>query len=270
MIGSRGCAYHCSFCTESLVYGGGVRFHSVDYIADMVKSTLQQYPQVEGIYFHDNDFLIDPVRVEQICLTFIKTGLAKRFKWAVQGRADRAEPGLLRLMRKAGCVKMEIGVEAVAQKELDSMQKGTKAGSNAKALQLCRDAGISVHAYLMTRTKDETPVDLEMKLDWLKQNKPDTFIMNPLLRHPGSILYKETGNSFFEANDWTRESVRGFYAEDVFSQVTPQERQDWMQSRFEPFSRKKHRLAILKLNPVQMWPQFFYEAILRRLKKRMA
>jgi len=269
MIGSRGCAYRCSFCTESLVYGGGVRFHSVDYITDMVKSTLQQYPQVGGIYFHDNDFLIDPVRVEQICLSFIKTGLAKRFKWAVQGRADRAEPGLLRLMRKAGCVKMEIGVEAVAQKELDSMQKGTKAGANAKALQLCRDAGISVHAYLMTRTKDESPADLEMKLDWLKQNRPDTFIMHPLLLHPGSILYKERGNSFFETTDWTRESVRGFYAEDVFSQVTPQERQDWMQSRFEPFSRKQHRRALLKLNPVQMWPQFFYEAILRRLKRRM-
>jgi hypothetical protein len=83
-------------------------------------------------------------------------------------------------------------------------------------------------------------------------------------------LYKETGNSFFETNDWTRESVRGFYDEDVFSQVTPQDRQDWLRSRFEPFWRKKHRLTILKLNPVQMWPQFFYEAILRRLKKRMA
>jgi radical SAM superfamily enzyme YgiQ (UPF0313 family) len=270
MLGSRGCSHRCSFCTESLVYGSGVRFHSVDYITDMVKSTLLQYPQVEGIYFHDNDFLVDPVRVEQICRRFIKTGLAKRFKWAVQGRVDRIEPDLLRLMRQAGCIKMEIGVEAVAQKELDSVRKGTTVEMNENALRLCRDAGISVHAYIMTRTADESLADLEMKLDWLKRNRPDTFSMHSLLCHPGSLLYKEAGVRFFETADWTQESVLGFYAADVFSEVTPQKRQQWRHSRFEPFLKKHHRLARLRLNPVQRWPQMFCEAFLRKLKTLMA
>jgi radical SAM superfamily enzyme YgiQ (UPF0313 family) len=267
MLGSRGCSYRCSFCVESLVYGGGVRFHSVDYITEMVKSSLRQYPQVEGIYFHDNDFLVDPARVEQLCRRFIETGLAKRFSWAVQARADRLEPDLLRLMRQAGCVKMEIGVEAAAQKDLDSVRKGTTVGMNENALRQCCDAGISVHAYLLTRTDGETIDDLEAKLEWLKKNRPDTFSMSSMLRYPGSLLYREKGSQFFETYEWTRENVLGFYAADVFSKVMPQERKYWMQSRFEPFSRTHHRLARLRLNPKQRWPQIFCEAVLRRIKR---
>jgi anaerobic magnesium-protoporphyrin IX monomethyl ester cyclase len=94
MIGSRGCNYRCSFCVESLVYGNGVRFHSVDYITEMVERTLRQYPQVEAVYFHDNDFMIDPSRVEQICRRFINTVLPGGFM-GDSGTGGQAETGFI-------------------------------------------------------------------------------------------------------------------------------------------------------------------------------
>jgi radical SAM superfamily enzyme YgiQ (UPF0313 family) len=268
MLGSRGCNYRCSYCAESLIYGSGVRFHSVDYVTEMIDRSLRQYPQVEGIYFHDNDFLADAVRVEQLCRRFLDKGLSKRFSWAVQARADRLGPDLLRLMRKAGCIKIEIGVEAVAQEDLDAIRKGTTVGLNEKALRQCRDAGISVHAYLLTRTEGERLDHLEAKLEWLKKNRPDTFSMTPVSRYPGTLLYKEKGSHFFETQGWTRENVLGFYAEDVFSNVEPQDRKHWMKSRWEPFFMKHHWRAHLKLNPVQRFPQMLHEEVLRRMKKR--
>lgn len=267
MLCSRGCRQRCSFCTESLVYGGGVRFHSMEYIIEMVDRALKDYPQVEGIYFHDNDFLIEPERTVQLCEQFIRTGLAKRFSWAVQARADKLEPDLLKLMKKAGCIKMEIGVEATAQNDLDVMRKNTTVDTNERALRLCREAGISVHAYMLTQTANESPADLQTKLDWLKQNRPDTFILNTLKRYPGSLLYRETGERFFETWDWTGENVRRFYSEDIFSNVTPQERKQWMQSRFEPFFRNHHRLTRLRRTPSRRWPQMYSDAIRRRLKR---
>ncbi|PKN06171.1 MAG: hypothetical protein CVU72_05850, partial [Deltaproteobacteria bacterium HGW-Deltaproteobacteria-7] len=111
--------------------------------------------------------------------------------------------------------------------------------------------------------------DLDVKLNWLKRHKPDTFSWHPLLRQPGSLLYQETGEKFFETQDWTRDNVRGFYAADIFSEVTPEERKHWTQSRLEPFSRKHHRLARLRLTPMQRWPQMFFDTISRRVKNRM-
>lgn len=266
MLCSRGCSQRCSFCTESLVYGGGVRFHSVEYIIEMVERALRQYPQIDGIYFHDNDFLIEPERVEQLCKQFIQKGLAKRFSWAVQVRADRLKPDLLKLMKKAGCIKMEIGVEAATQNDLDFMSKDMTVDINEKALRLCREAGISVHAYMLTKTTDESLADLQTKLNWLKQNRPDTFILNALKRYPGSLLYRETGERFFETHDWTGENIRKFYSEDIFSKVNPQERQQWMKSYFEPFFRDHHRFTRLKRTPTRRWPQMFADSIRRRLR----
>ncbi len=269
MLGSRGCSYRCSFCTESLVYGGGVRFHSVDYLSEMIDRTIKQFPKVEAIYFHDNDFMFDRARVENICRRFIQTGLAKKFSWAIQARADRLEPDLLKLMRQAGCIKIEIGVEATAQKDLDSLRKDTTVGTNEKALRLCRDAGISVHAYMLTQTAEESLTDLDVKLDWLKRNRPDTFMLMPLARHPGSILYNETGKRFFETSEWTRENVLNFYEEDIFSKVSPRAREIWVQSRFAPFSRKHLRPVYMRLNPMRKWPQMWCEIITHQLKKRI-
>jgi radical SAM superfamily enzyme YgiQ (UPF0313 family) len=214
--------------------------------------------------------MFDPARVENICRRFIETGLAKRFVWAIQARADRLTPDQLRLMRKAGCVKMEIGVEAALQKNLDSVRKGTTVNVNEKALRLCRDAGISVHAYLLTKTQNESLADLDFTLKWLKKNRPDTFSLHPLLRHPGSVLYKETGKRFFETHEWTRKNVLRFYNEDIFSKVTPQERKNWALSRYNPFYKRHHRLIRYKVNPIRKWPQMLSEALARRLKKLFA
>jgi len=268
MLGSRGCSYRCSFCTESLVYGGGVRFHSVDYLTEMVGRTLKQFPRVEAIYFHDNDFMFDRARVEHICHQFIKTGLAKKFSWAIQARADRLQPDLLRLMRQAGCIKIEIGVEATAQKDLDYLRKDTTVGTNENALRFCREAGISVHAYVLTQTAGESLTDLESKLDWLKRNRPDTFMLMPLARHPGSILYQESGGNFFETKEWTRENVLNFYEEDVFSKVPPREREIWIKSRLAPFSRNHFREVYMRLNPMKKWPPMWHEIIMYQLKGR--
>jgi radical SAM superfamily enzyme YgiQ (UPF0313 family) len=266
MLGSRGCLHRCSFCTESLTYGHGVRFHSMEYVTEMVNKTLKQYPHVEGIYFHDNDFMIDTARVEKICKKFIDTGLAKRFVWAIQARADRLEPKLLGLMRAAGCVKMEIGIEATAQKDLDIVKKCTTVNVNENALRLCREAGISVHAYILTKAQNESLEDLEFTLTWLKKNRPDTFSFSPLLRHPGSLLYKETGGQFFENNAWTRENVLRFYSEDIFSRVSEEDRKQWALSRMVPFYKRHHRVIRYSLNPLRKWPQMLYEALSRRIK----
>jgi hypothetical protein len=153
---------------------------------------------------------------------------------------------------------------------LDAIRKDTAVSTNEKALRWCRDAGISVHAYILTQTAGESLDDLDVKLDWLKRNCPDTFLLMPLARHPGSILYQETGNRFFETNEWTREKVLGFYAEDVFSKVLPQQRERWMKSRFAPFFRKHLRRIYMQRNPVLRWLPMWYEIIMFKLRMYLA
>ncbi len=249
MLGSRGCLHRCSFCTESLTYGHGVRFHSMEYVTEMVNKTLKQYPHVEGIYFHDNDFLISSKRAVQICEGLMASGLQWKLKWAIQTRADRLTPEIAGLLKRAGCICVEIGVEAAAQKELDAVGKRTTVSVNETAIAICRSMDLSVHAYMLTGFEAETIADLSHRLEWVKKVRPTSFSWHPIQIHPGSPLYLRKGISFFEEEDWTEENVFSYYQRDHLSPIPAGQRDAWMKEHYEPFGLRFARLNLLRSNP---------------------
>lgn len=256
LLTSRGCTYKCDYCAESLTYGKGVRFHSPDYVIEWIKKIRRDY-RVNGVYFHDNDFLIDENRARDICEGIISSGLSRKIKWAIQARANRLNPGIVKLLKKAGCVLVEIGVEAASQRELNLVNKGTTIDTNEKAIALCRTEGISVHAYMLTALEKEVMDDLEQRIQWLKRIKPSTFDWHPLMIHPGTLLYQKKGNSFFEANEWTEENILSYYKMDTLSCISQEKRKEWMKRYYVRYHKQLHRLHILKVNsPVKLVPIF--------------
>lgn len=268
LLTSRGCSRRCPFCTESLTYGRGVRFHSSAYVADMAEKVLRDNPQVSGIYFHDNDFLIDRARVEELCGEFIRRGLMRRLGWAVQARVDRLDQEILTLMRRAGCIAVELGVEASTQAALDRLGKGSTVDQNLAAIRLCQAQGISVHAYMMTQVAGETVADLESRLAWLKMAAPDTFQWSPLKIYPGSLMYRDgAGKNFFETSPWTTETIRQYFDADHCSGMDPQVRSQWMQTNYEPYSIWSHRRNQLRVNSWTEWPAIAGSVVKRRLRR---
>lgn len=247
VLTSRGCLNRCDFCSESLTYGRGIRYHSPDYVLAWVQRLLKDY-RFEAVYFHDNDFLSNEERAGTIFERFIQTGLNRKLKFALQTRADRCHRAMARLMKRAGCVLVEIGVEASSQEYLDLCHKGTTVAMNESAIAQCRAEGLAVHAYMLTALPGETLQDLEQKQRWIKKVRPDTFSWHHLSLYPGTRLYREKGNAFFERIKWKENEVKAFYRFDPFSKIPPETRRRWMKRRFEPFQRLRIRTAILRQN----------------------
>lgn len=247
LLTSRGCRQQCEFCSESLTYGTGVRFHSPEYVLEWIQRVLKDYT-IEGIYFHDNDFLIRENRAREICEQLISTGLHKKLKWAVQTRANRIQKDMLKLLKRAGCVLVEIGVESSSQDQLNAVKKGTTVNANEEAIALCKKEGISVHAYMMVDLKGETIPDLEAKLRWLKVTKPDSFTWGALMIHPGTALYEKCGNRFFEENEWNRENIEGYYQNRSLSAIPKEDRDRWLNKYFFPYLVWRTRLNMVKTN----------------------
>jgi radical SAM superfamily enzyme YgiQ (UPF0313 family) len=236
LVTSRGCMRRCRFCAESLTYGHGVRFHSPAYVLEWMQQVIADY-QVDGIHFHDNDFLADEQWAREVCHGILDAGLDRQVKWSVQARADHLNPKMARLLKDAGCVLVEIGIETGGQDELDRMAKDTSASVNREAIALCREAGLDVHAYMLTALEGETVADLDRRLAWLKGIQPTSFQWTPLDIYPGTALYEDKGDDFFATHEWTEEAVREFYHTDRLSAIPPSARQEWMSQHFAPYAR---------------------------------
>jgi len=236
VVTSRGCRRRCRFCAESLTYGRGVRFHSPAYVLDWIQRAVEEY-HVDGVHFHDNDFLVDEDRARAICKGILDAGLERKIKWSIQARAERIHLDLARLLKAAGCVLVEIGVETGTQAELDRVGKGATPEMNREAIALCRKAGLDVHAYMLTWMEDETLADLERRLAWLKRARPTSFQWSSLAVYPGTPLYAEKGRDFFATSEWTEEAVTEYYSTDTLSAIPAEARREWSARHFAPYVR---------------------------------
>jgi len=246
LMTSRGCTGRCFFCSESLELGAGLRFRSVDRSVEDVQWAIIDFG-VEGIYFRDCDFLADKERGEKICEAFIQRGINRKIKWAVQVRSDHVDSETASLMKRAGCVFAELGVEGVRQEELDTLGKGIKTEDSARALQIFRNAGIKTHAYLLGCLPGERLEHLEEKLDWVRRVKPDSFFIGRLRVYPGTALYARLGDSFFEDQPWERHLVDAYFRR-CFSDVPEEKRRKWFRSVYNPVRFKGHLSLVVRSN----------------------
>lgn len=266
LVTSRGCYAHCTFCAESLTYGRGIRWHSAPYVLEWVRCVMRDY-DVDGLHFHDNDWLANEARAREICEAFIRQNWHRRLTWSIQARADRLTPDLARLLKSAGCCLVEIGIEVGTQEELNRIGKGTRVDTNNSAVRMCRQAGMDVHAYMMTQLPGETIADLERRLVWLKHNPVTSFQWSPLNIHPGTVMYAKHGGNFFAEHAWTAPSIMGYYLRDTVSAIPPETRRAWMAKNFGPFLRWHWWRNAIGRYPISVLARLAWLKVRRRLAR---
>jgi radical SAM superfamily enzyme YgiQ (UPF0313 family) len=268
LVTSRGCYRRCRFCAESVTYGHGVRFHSAAYTLEWI-ARLMKDDAVEGIHFHDNDFLADERRTQDICEGFMRTGLHRRIKWSIQARAEHINPGTVKRLKSAGCCLVEIGVEAGTQRELDGIKKDATVEMNTLAVRLCRKAGLDVHAYMLMGLEDEGIPDLEQRLAWVKHARPTSFQWNQVMMFPGTALYRDKGNDFFTRSEWTETAINEYYSTGNLSCIPAETRRSWMATHFAPYARRHWWMDALTRYPLRTMAALIFLKLRGRIKRKM-
>ena len=182
---SRGCDGACAFCSEGRMFPGAHRFHGAAYVAGALRHLIEKYG-IEGVYFCDESFLANTERVVRLCDELIRQGLHREVKWSAQVRTDCVTREILSVMRKAGCVQLEFGVESGSQRMLDSVAKGVRVERSAEAIRLAREEGIRSLAYIMFGVPGETQDDLRLTMRFLDEARPHVIRATRFIPLPGT------------------------------------------------------------------------------------
>lgn len=140
VLTSRGCPYHCTFCTQHLYYGRAVRRRPPERIAAEVRRLRGAFG-VRDFFLWSECFSADRPHALAVCreLSGI-SGIA----WVATTRCDCVDPELLQAMRGAGCWLIALGVESGSQAVLDAARKQHTVEDSVRAVRWARDAGLSV------------------------------------------------------------------------------------------------------------------------------
>ena len=186
IVTSRGCPYSCTFCSANIAWGGhSVRMRSAE---NVIKEVIQQKEQygVKIFTFWDDLFTSDKKRVVDICNMLIE--LNANIKWVCFIRVNNVDRELIALMKKAGCIRVEVGLESGSDRVLKIMQKGITLEQTRNAAKILNEIGLRWTALLMMGLPGETKEEMAATMDLLKLN-PSEVVLSVFSPYPGSALY---------------------------------------------------------------------------------
>jgi len=161
---TRGCKHLCRHCPIVPVYKGAFRVVPIDVVVDDVRA--QVAGGAQHISFGDPDFFNGPTHarrlVERLAREF--PGLTYDVTIKIEHLLKHAE--LLPLLGDTGCLFVTSAVESVDDVVLDKLRKGHTRADVARAVALCREAGVALSPTFVPFTPWTT---LEGYVDLLEQ-----------------------------------------------------------------------------------------------------
>lgn len=198
---SRGCPYHCKFCTFSNNPLGQKRSWSGRSATSVVEEL--KTIEAEFIFVVDDNFAADMKRVEEICDLIIAEGIKKTFGVALRLEIYKY-PLILRKMFEAGFKILTIGIESAQDKTLQAMQKGFDTALAEKAFAEIKKTKFYIHGYFIVGCIGEDESEMLEIAPFAKRLKLDTINLSLLRTEKYSplneIITKSQGYYVSKAN----------------------------------------------------------------------
>jgi radical SAM superfamily enzyme YgiQ (UPF0313 family) len=173
---NRGCPFKCSYCLNYHVKSlypldsKYVRYQNVDKIIDEIR-ILQDHYDFKSIGFYDDTFLLNERWIEEF------SGKYKKeidLPFYCNARPETCKEEMVSQVAKAGCTRLEIGIESGNEKLREMVLKRKMSNSQIiKAFELAEKYGMIKYTFSMIGMPYETEKNINETIDLNARIKPD-------------------------------------------------------------------------------------------------
>ena len=168
-----GCPYQCDFCLDKEAYKKSWCRSPENVLEELEYIVSCGFNEV---YFRDLTFGLNRPRTIKLCQLLIEKKLPLR--WVCTTRVDTVNEEMLTLMKKAGCMCIEFGVESGIDKTKDIHKKGTTNNQAVKTFEICRRLGIDTVMFVILGFPEENLEDVRRSLKFCFDLKGDFLALN--------------------------------------------------------------------------------------------
>jgi len=254
---SRGCPYACTFCAYYATLGRKFRMRTPRSVIEEVKLLYDKFG-VRNLYFTDSTLNVSNEWVREICEGLL--ALKRPLVWGCHVRADRLDRETIKLMKKAGCDRMFIGVESADNDVLRLMKKGETIEKIEEGIMKLHENGFYPDMGFILGMPGDTDASIMKTIDFAKRFKRNLVVFTLAAPFPGTELFKLAQDQGLKVEDWSKA--------DLYSLAYVPE--GLTREKIEHY----YRLAI---KTVYLRPSFIYHQLLRvrswldfKLKVRLA
>ena len=188
IITSRGCPYHCRFCSRNSLSRQHYRMRStMNIIAELKEIQAQGYRHVAIV---DDCFPVNRTQASELFDAVIHEGLSLTFS-VTATRVDLADEDLYEKMRTAGVIHLQFGLESGNQEVLDYYNKQMTIKDIFTALRLSNQNGFFTMGSFILGAPFETKKNFQQTVSFAKSLPLDSVSFLPLRYMVGSELWHQ-------------------------------------------------------------------------------
>jgi radical SAM superfamily enzyme YgiQ (UPF0313 family) len=166
---SRGCPFRCIYCSSTVYWGNKYRTRSIESVMLEIEN-LYEKQGIRALLVFDDNLLIGRSR----CIEFCKALIAKDYDliWAAEGTV-KVDEEMLVWMKRAGCYRIDFGVESGSPEILKNIKKPFKVEDSINAFKLCKKIGIKANAYMLFGAPGETVKTIKETVGLMQEIQPN-------------------------------------------------------------------------------------------------
>ncbi|HPJ17005.1 MAG TPA: radical SAM protein [Candidatus Woesebacteria bacterium] len=185
---SRGCPFPCSYyCPYPLVQGKQWRSMSAIRVVKEIKDIKKL--GINNVLFRDATFTYDNERVRKICQLIIKNKL--RINWWCETRINVLNEDLLKIMKKAGCSGINVGIETLSN---DLLKKEGKPGISVFDVininKIAKKINLKLHFLMIVGLPNDNIEGLFETFLYIKKLQPNSIGVTSITPYPGTELFE--------------------------------------------------------------------------------
>ena len=185
VLSGRGCTFKCTFCYRM---DEGFRQRFNESIIEEVNLLKKDYA-ITYVIFSDELLMSSKEKTISLCEAFLKADL--NIRWTCSGRLNYAKPDILKLMKRAGCVFINYGIEAMDDLVLKNMNKGLTIKQIIEGIESTISAGIRPGLNILFGNIGDNKETLSRAVEFLLKYDDGAQLrtIKPVTPYPGSHLY---------------------------------------------------------------------------------
>jgi radical SAM superfamily enzyme YgiQ (UPF0313 family) len=188
---TRGCPYSCTFCANNTIMGRKVRGRSVESVLQEMELLYDKY-DVREFQIIDDNFTWKKDVVVGVCEGILRRGWDIALSFPNGVRLATLDEEILRLLERAGCYSLGLGIESGSPKTLKDMKKAQKVEEIIEKVNLIhRVTKIRTTGFFIIGYPTETKEDILQTIRLSKKlpiNRAQFTICLPV---PGSEMTKQ-------------------------------------------------------------------------------
>ncbi len=201
VMGQKACINNCSFCCQPAFFGAPVlRKRSVEHF-------LEELKWVQGLGFKEVLFNDATLTADMEWASSLFEGMIRNnidLTWNCSTRAERVNNDILKLMKKAGCHTIALGMESVDPTVLKNIRKNIDPEQIKQAVSLIRRHGIDTIVFCVVGFPGETKDSIEKTISFLKTLDTTFITLGIAVPTPGTDFYKYVDeNNYLLTKDWS-------------------------------------------------------------------